>query len=61
MNTIGKKELIPAFKKYIAEYKKLEVEYSRIPNWRIFKQLRNIKKRETLTRIFTTKSRKWDL
>lgn len=37
---------------YINEYHELEKEHTRIQSWRIIKQLRNIQKREKLTREF---------
>lgn len=61
MNSLGKQELPSAFIKYIEDYKKLSFEYSKIPNWRWLKQFRNIKQRESLTRVFVAKTRKWDM
>lgn len=61
MNSLGKKEAIPALVKYINQYKELEFEYTRIPSWRFIKQWKNIKARENLTRVFKMKTRKWDM
>lgn len=61
MNSLGKKQLIPTFTKYLNEYKQLEFEYSRIPSWRWVKLFRNLKARESLTRVYTAKMRTWDL
>lgn len=48
-------KVVTAFVKYIEEWHKLDVEYYTIPSWRIFKQLKNIRQREKLTRIFTAR------
>jgi hypothetical protein len=61
MNEIGRAEIRPTLIKYMFEMKSLEFEYSKIPNWRWIKQFRNIKERETLTRLFMAKTRKWDM
>lgn len=46
---------LSAFKQYIEEYAELEKEHARIPRYRMFQQMRNIKKRELLTRDFKRK------
>jgi hypothetical protein len=50
-----------ALNQYMAEWRQLEAEYYKIPSWRHFKQMRNIKQREQLTRLFATKMQKWGL
>lgn len=52
---------IEAFMKYVADWRALEREYYRIPSWRWFKQLRNIKKREKLTRLYVARMRHWGI
>lgn len=49
------KTVVTAFIKYVEEWRELDREYYRIPGWRIFKQRRNLKKRETLTRVFVAR------
>ncbi len=49
------KAVVVEFTKYINAYDELLKEYARTPNWRIVKAMRNIKKRERLTREFTAK------
>lgn len=48
-------DVVTAFVKYVEEWRDLERQYYAIPSWRIFKQLRNIKQRETLTRVFVAR------
>ena len=48
-------KVVTAFVKYVEEWQKLDAEYYRIPSWRIFKQLKNIREREKLTRVFTAR------
>lgn len=48
-------QIIDSLLKYIADWRKLEREYAEIPSWRFFKQLKNIRQREELTRIFVAK------
>ena len=43
------------FIQYIEEWRALENEYYRIPNWRFIKKMHNIKSRETLTRVFVAR------
>ena len=45
-------QVITTFQKYIKEWHDLDVAYYKIPSWRIFKQLKNIRQREQLTRVF---------
>lgn len=45
-------QVVKAFKDYLNEHAELEKEYTRIPNWRHFKQMKNIRKREKLTRQY---------
>jgi hypothetical protein len=49
------RRILHALKWYVNTYAELEKEYSSIPNWRFFKQMRNLKKRERLTREFKTR------
>ncbi len=49
------------FMAYSAEWRRLDYQYSRIPSWRTFKQLRNIKQREKLTKAYTAKMREWGI
>lgn len=51
--------ILEQFKSYIAEWRELERQYYRIPSWRVFKQLQNIKQREKLTRLFTARMKNW--
>lgn len=48
-------------KKYIAEWRELERQYYQIPSWRWFKQLSNIRQRETLTRVYVARMKKWGI
>lgn len=50
-----------ALNDYIAEWRRLEAEYYKIPSWRIFKQLKNIKQREKLTKAYEAKMKDWGL
>lgn len=43
---------INEFSAYLAEWHRLEQEYYRIPSWRTFKQLKNIRQREKLTKAY---------
>lgn len=52
---------VEAFMKYVADWRELERQYYRIPSWRWFKQLRNIKKRENLTRVYVARMRHWGI
>lgn len=45
--------LLNAFVDYVNEWQRLADEYNRIPSWRTFKQLGNIRKREKLTKAYT--------
>jgi len=47
--------VITTFQNYVKEWHALDVAYYQIPGWRIFKQLRNIKQREELTRVFVAR------
>lgn len=49
---------IEDFMAYIADWRELDRQYSRIASWRHIKQLRNIKKRETLTRRYIARCKK---
>lgn len=51
--------ILEQFKSYVAEWRELERQYYRIPSWRVFKQLSNIKRREKLTRVFSQRMKKW--
>lgn len=51
-------DFIEVFLKYIADWRELERAYYRIPSWRWFKQLRNIKERETLTKVYVARMKK---
>lgn len=51
-------DFIEDFMAYIADWRELDREYSRIPSWRHIKQLRNIKKREKLTRLYVARCKK---
>ncbi len=46
------RRIIKEFKEYLNKYSELELEFSRIPRWRHFKQMKNIRQRERLTRQF---------
>lgn len=52
-------EFIRIFTDYVDQWRELDNQYARIPGWRIFKQLRNIRKRERLTRLFTARMKKY--
>lgn len=49
------KRLLYEFKRYLNDYAELEKEYIRIPKWRHFKIMKNLKKRENLTRDYKVK------
>ncbi len=53
--------ILEHLKAYIAEWQALEAEYYRIPSWRTFKQLKNIRQREKLTKAYTAKMKKWGI
>lgn len=53
--------MLTEFPQYLAEWKRLEQEYSRIPSWRTFKQLRNIRQREKLTKAYTARMKEWGI
>lgn len=55
------KQAIAAFFKYVEEWRDLERAYYRIPSWRVFKQLRNIKKRERLTTLYVARMKRWGI
>lgn len=52
-------EVVTAFQKYIKDWRELEAAYYRIPSWRWFKQLSNIRQREQLTRVYVARMKKW--
>lgn len=58
---VSSEKFFTAFMKYVEEWQELEREYYKIPGWRIIKQIRNIKKRETLTRVYTARMKKWGI
>lgn len=51
--------VLEQLKAYIADWQKLEAEYNRIPSWRTFKQISNVRKREKLTKAYTAKMKEW--
>lgn len=53
--------IITEFPAYLEEWRMLEEAYYQIPSWRIFKQLRNIRLREQLTRDYERKMQAWGL
>lgn len=55
------KTFLAAFRAYVSQWQALEREYNRIPSWRTFKQLRNIRKREKLTKAYTAKMKEWGI
>lgn len=48
---------IADFFEYIRQWEELDREYYQIPSWRIIKQLRNIRKREKLTKAWAQRMR----
>lgn len=48
-----------ALTKYIADWRELERQYYKIPSWRLFKQLSNIRHRERLTKLFVARMKHW--
>lgn len=54
-------EMMAALQKYISEWQALDAEYYRIPSWRIFKQIKNIRQREKLTKAYTAKMKEWGI
>jgi hypothetical protein len=54
-------QIIDELLKYVAEWRAFENEYYQIPSWRWIKQLRNIKQRENLTRVFTARMKHWGI
>lgn len=57
--TIEPMEFIRIFTEYVDQWQELDNQYANIPEWRIFKQLSNIRKREKLTRLFTARMKKY--
>lgn len=49
------------FLDYINQWRYLESEYYRIPEWRFFKKMANIRQRERLTREYEKKMKSWGL
>lgn len=49
----------PRFMKYIEEWRELERQYYHIPSWRTFKQLKNIRQREKLTKAYVAQMKEW--
>lgn len=47
--------MITTFIKYVEDWRELDRQYYQIPSWRIFKQLKNIRQREQLTRVFVAR------
>jgi hypothetical protein len=54
-------DFLPAFTKYIADWQALEIAYYQIPSWRWFKQLKNIRERESLTRLYVARMKHWGI
>lgn len=52
---------IRRFMLYVALWQQLEKDYYKIPSWRTFKQLANIRKRERLTKDFVKQSKEWGI
>lgn len=50
---------IKEFLAYIDEWQALDRAYYRIPSWRIFKQMSNIRKREKLTKAWIARCREY--
>ena len=48
-------QVITTFIKYVEDWRELDRQYYQIPRWRIFKQLKNIRQREQLTRVFVAR------
>lgn len=48
-------QVITTFIKYVEDWRELDRQYYEIPSWRIFKQLKNIRQREQLTRVFVAR------
>lgn len=48
-------QVITTFIKYVEDWRELDRQYYQIPSWRIFKQLKNIRQREQLTRVFVAR------
>lgn len=61
MKKVTSVEIMLALQKYIKEWRELEAAYYRIPSWRIFKQLSNIRQREKLTRVYTARMKHWGI
>lgn len=59
--TVSTNTMLIEFMAYQAEWKRLAAEYDRIPSWRTFKQLRNIKQREKLTKAYTAQMIAWGI
>lgn len=49
------RKILAEFRSYMNRYCELERESTRIPRWRHFKQFKNMRKREKLTRDFKVK------
>lgn len=61
MNDTGKKEFLPALLRYVDEHNRLEAECYQTSAWRPLRRLRNLRKREAMTRVFLAKLRKYDI
>lgn len=53
--------ILEHLKAYIRAWQKLEREYRQIPSWRSFKQLRNIRQREKLTKAYIERMKEWGI
>lgn len=58
---IGSHEFVDAFMAYVNEWCELERQYYRIPSWRWFKQMSNIRQREQLTRVYVARMKHWGI
>jgi hypothetical protein len=61
VNRIDSVAFFEAFQRYVKEWRDLERAYYRIPSWRWFKQMSNIRQREKLTRVYTARMRHWGI
>ena len=52
-------EVMQALTAYIKEWRELENQFYQISDWRWFKQMANIRKREQLTRVYVARMRHW--
>ena len=59
MTRIDSIKFLEEFQRYVKEWRRLETEYYQIPSWRVFKQLRNIHRREALTRRYAARMKYW--